>query len=190
MPRGTVSRAFLGYQKTLRPQEARELRAQQAAIASRLQTEMITPDERDDATAVLVGKPQLWNSWCEFMDVYGRNWYELQSKNDSSPLQLTFWCSILCCFAALLPEVEIRPGVGGDEACLWAEDTFRCSDVLLTWHSKLRKPVILKGLEGLLDWTLVPIWRFLGFTCCLAFARIWWACIRSTALRRNSVARH
>ena len=62
VPRGTVSRAFLGYQKTLRPQEARELRAQQAAIASRLQTEMITPDERDDATAVLVGKPQLWNS--------------------------------------------------------------------------------------------------------------------------------
>lgn len=52
-------------------EEARELRAQQAAIASRLQTEMITPDERDDATAVLV---------------------------------------------------EIRPGVGGDEACLWAED--------------------------------------------------------------------
>eukprot|EP00435_Cladocopium_sp_Y103_P032552 s1584_g8.t1 len=52
-------------------QEARELRTQQAEIASRLQTEMITPDDRDDATSVLV---------------------------------------------------EVRPGVGGDEACLWAED--------------------------------------------------------------------
>ena len=63
VPRGTVSvEAFLGVPHSLRPQEARELRAQQAAIASRLQTEMITPDERDDATAVLVGKPQLWNS--------------------------------------------------------------------------------------------------------------------------------
>lgn len=52
-------------------EEARELRTKQAEIASRLQTEMITPDDRDDATSVLV---------------------------------------------------EVRPGVGGDEACLWAED--------------------------------------------------------------------
>lgn len=52
-------------------EEARELRSKQAEIASRLQTEMITPDDRDDATSVLV---------------------------------------------------EVRPGVGGDEACLWAED--------------------------------------------------------------------
>lgn len=52
-------------------EEARELRKKQSDVASRLQLEMLTPDERDDATSVLV---------------------------------------------------EIRPGVGGDEACLWAED--------------------------------------------------------------------
>eukprot|EP00438_Fugacium_kawagutii_P011815 Skav229674 [mRNA] locus=scaffold4264:81999:97747:+ [translate_table: standard] len=48
-----------------------ELRAKQADVAAELQTAMITPDDRDDATSILV---------------------------------------------------EIRPGVGGDEACLWAED--------------------------------------------------------------------
>ncbi|CAJ1377738.1 unnamed protein product [Effrenium voratum] len=52
-------------------EEARELREKQEEIAERLQKEMLTPDERDQATSVLV---------------------------------------------------EIRPGVGGDEACLWAED--------------------------------------------------------------------
>lgn len=52
-------------------QEARELGQKQEDVASRLQLEMLTPDERDEATSVLV---------------------------------------------------EIRPGVGGDEACLWAED--------------------------------------------------------------------
>ena len=52
-------------------QEARELGQKQEDVATRLQLEMLTPDERDEATSVLV---------------------------------------------------EIRPGVGGDEACLWAED--------------------------------------------------------------------
>lgn len=52
-------------------EEARGLRQQQEEIVDKLQKAMLTPDERDSATSVLV---------------------------------------------------EIRPGVGGDESCLWAED--------------------------------------------------------------------
>ncbi len=79
-------------------------------------------------------------------DVYDRNWYEVQSKNDSSSLQLmvlTFGFKmplIVCCFRLKFDRAleEMKHASG-------QRTRSTCSDVLLTWPRKLKEASHFEG---------------------------------------------